>query len=217
MTFDEFKQECIDRQKRLEINQFLHLYIKATTYVEILQIVKQAGNFQWSLRTGVIDMALLSEVPSGDLLSENIYSGAVTLTNVASQSIYLLDGANLTLTQSGTLRCKVFVIGGTMTATANDKSMIEVETFLNTTATLTANDNSYLHLTAYDSSVNTIDIHDDAILKLNGINASNTTVIYTDNSFINSDLNDDSRLQYTGPVGNTKIRTFEQALATAVS
>lgn len=217
MTFDEFKQECIDRQKRLEINQFLHLYIKATTYVEILQIVKQAGNFQWSLRNGVIDMALLSEVPTVDLESENIYSSVLSLTDITSQSIYLLDGANLTLTQNTTKRCKVFVLGGTMTGTANDESMIEVETFLDRNVVLTANNNAYLHVTAYDSSTNTINLNDDAILKLNGLNASVSTVIYADDSFVNSDLNDDSQLLYTGADANKKIRTFDHAIATAVS
>lgn len=216
MTFEEFKQECIDRQKALEINQFLHLYIKAESYSDIIQAVKQAGNFAWSLRNGVIDAALLSEIPSADLESENIYTGTETISDLASQAIYLLDGSNITLNQTGSFRCKVIMLGGTLTVTSNDKSMVDIEAYSNSILNGIANDNSYLHASIYDQAQSTITINDKSILKLNAYGESQSNVTLSGSSFINALINEDSSLTHNMTT-NKKIKKFDQSTVTELS
>ena len=47
LTFEELKFLILDKQRKAEINQLFHLYVKAESYGDILRIVKSEGNFKW--------------------------------------------------------------------------------------------------------------------------------------------------------------------------
>ena len=70
MTFEELKFQVIDRQRRLQIDQLLYIYIKAQNYGDILRAVKSTGNLDWILRNGFRELA--QNIPISELEAENI-------------------------------------------------------------------------------------------------------------------------------------------------
>jgi hypothetical protein len=183
MTFAEFKTELIDRMKRSEINQFLHLYIKTTDWNSIIKVMKQAGVYQWNFDHGVITHELLAEIPTAELEAELFYNSNTTLSDINS-TIHVIGGT-LTLNQSGTNRCKVILLGGSLVAESIDNSMIEIESYLNSDSTITANDTSFIHFTANKESTAVIEMKDNSIVKLINADKSNISVSLLNDSYLN--------------------------------
>lgn len=214
MTFELFKQACIDRQKSLEINQFLHLYLKAETFADLLQLAKQA-NFSWSYKNGVMDQDFWLEIPETDREAANFYNSTVTLSDINSDTIYVLESGNLNLNQTGTNRCKVVLLGGQMVGNCSDQSMIEVESFLASTYELNPTANSYCYVTNNDESSCRINARGSSIVKLASYNNSETSVVLDESAYLNADLHDNSSLESSIST-NKIVKIYEKATATEV-
>lgn len=184
MTFSEFKAEIINRQKVLEINQFLHLYLKATTYADIAALVKQA-DFKWAYSKGIIDNELILQMPQADREAAGFYTSAVSLSDLNSTAVYILEGGELTLSQSGTNRCTVYMLGGQMTATATDTSMIEIESYLSSITLVTADSDSFIHISSFGASNVTVHASGNSIVKLNAGGSTMNKLYNTDESYNN--------------------------------
>jgi len=213
MTFNEFKQEILDRIKGMEIFPFVHGYVKATTYTEIIQLFKTADNFEWHFNNGILDMALIAEVPTADLEAENIFGGAVSFSDLDNTTIYILAGGELTLTQTGTNRCKVYLFGGEMTATASDRSMIELDSYLNSDSHITASDNAMIYANVRGDSETMIVSGDNTLVKM--ITLENGYAKFNDsgNTFLNIEAWDNSKVDIVD-AAHTKIYRRDNAVIT---
>ena len=194
MTFEELKFQVIDRQRRLQIDQLLYIYIKAQNYGDILRAVKSTGNLDWILRNGFRELA--QNIPISELEAENIYQRDVSLTD-QNKDIIMLSGT-LTITQSGTNRCKVISDGATINAIINDSAMLEFELYQSSNATIILNSFGYAHVLTKENSNTTINGNDNSTIKLIGYGSSETNTNLGVNSFINSILYDNAKIVNLG-------------------
>lgn len=194
MTFEELKFQVIDRQRKLQIDQLLYLYIKSQNYGDILRAVKSTGNLDWILRNGFRELA--QNIPVSELEAENIFQRDISLAD-QNKDIIMISG-NLTIIQSGTNRCKVISDGATVNATINDSAMIEFELYQSSDATLNLNSFGYAHILTKDNSNSTINGNDNSTIKLIGYGNSVTNTNLGVNSFINSVLNDNAKIVNLG-------------------
>ena len=194
MTFEELKYQVIDRQRRLQIDQLLYIYIKAQNYGDILRAVKSTGNLDWILRHGFRELA--QNIPISELEAENIYQRDVSLSD-QNKDIIMLSGT-LTITQSGTNRCKVISDGATINAIINDSAMLELELYQSSNATIILNSFGYAHVLTKENSNTSINGNDNSTIKLIGYGNSETNTNLGINSFINSILYDNARIVNLG-------------------
>lgn len=194
MTFEELKYQVIDRQRRLQIDQLLYIYIKSQNYGDILRAVKSTGNLDWILRNGFRELA--QNIPISELEAENIYQRDVSLTD-QNKDIIMLSGT-LTITQSGTNRCKVISDGATINAIINDSAMLEFELYQSSNATIILNSFGYAHVLTKENSNTTINGNDNSTIKLIGYGSSETNTNLGVNSFINSILYDNAKIVNLG-------------------
>ena len=194
MTFEELKFQVIDRQRRLQIDQLLYIYIKAQNYGDILRAVKSTGNLDWILRNGFRELA--QNIPISELEAENIYQRDVSLSD-QNKDIIMLSGT-LTITQSGTNRCKVISDGATINGTINDSAMLEFELYQSSNATLNINSFGYAHILTKENSNTSINGNDNSTIKLIGYGSSETNTNLGINSFINSILYDNAKIVNLG-------------------
>ena len=194
MTFEELKFQVIDRQRRLQIDQLLYIYIKAQNYGDILRAVKSTGNLDWILRNGFRELA--QNIPISELEAENIYQRDISLTD-QNKDIIMLSGT-LTITQSGTNRCKVISDGATINSIINDSAMLEFELYQSSYATLNINSFGYAHVLTKENSRTSINGNDNSTIKLIGYGSSETNTNLGINSFINSILYDNAKIVNLG-------------------
>lgn len=194
MTFEELKFQVIDRQRKLQIDQLLYLYIKSQNYGDILRAVKSTGNLDWILRNGFRELA--QNIPVSELEAENIFQRDISLAD-QNKDIIMLSG-NLSIIQSGTNRCKVISDGATVNATINDSAMIEFELYQSSNAILNLNSFGYAHILTKDNSNSTINGNYNSTIKLIGYGNSVTNTNLGVNSFINSVLNDNAKIVNLG-------------------
>lgn len=191
MTFDELKFLILDKQRKAEINQLFHLYVKAENYGDILRIVKSEGNFKWIFRNGFREF--LQYFPIEELENEGFYDREINLKDLSTDVIILANGT-LNLTQSGNKRCKVICDAARLNIIMNDTSMVEIESFQRSIVNLTTNSYSYGYITARDQSQVTITGNERSTILLNGYGYSVTNAELQPDSFVNSILNDDAVL-----------------------
>lgn len=203
MTFEELKYEVIDRQRKLQIDQLLHIYIKAENYNDLLKALKSTGNLIWIFNNGFRE--LFAEIPIEELEAENIFQSNVSLEDQSGQ-IIMLSGT-LTISQNLNNRAKVFCdTGSSVVATLNDNSMIEFELLGN--AEITINGNSYGYVTAKDSEVE-LTGNDSSTFRLIGYGTSETIADITENSFINATLYDEASLSVNSE--NHLVRQLDES------
>ena len=116
---------------------------------------------------------------------------------VENKDIIMLSGT-LTITQSGTNRCKVISDGATINATINDSAMLEFELYQSSYATLNINSFGYAHVLTKENSRTSINGNDNSTIKLIGYGSSETNTNLGINSFINSILYDNAKIVNLG-------------------
>lgn len=213
MTFEQLKQECINRQRKLEIFQFLHFYIKAESYADLINLMKQSPDFSWHFNKAVLSCDFFREIPEDVRETNKIYDRLITLEDINSTSIYLLDGAVLNLTQSAQNRCKVVSFGGISHIMTKDQSMVEVENYIGATCYPQANNDSYMYITNRQTSITVAKGFDNSTTKIINLHSSISTVVLDETAFLNANLDDNSQLNYSATI-NTAIRTHAKSTAT---
>ena len=214
MTFEELKFEIINRQRRIEFSKLLHLYIKCETYKDILQVFKSEANIEWVLQNGFYD--LLQEIPIEDLEAENIFQRDISLSD-QNKDIVILSGT-LTISQSGTNRCRIISDGATVNATINDSAMLEFEFYQSSNSSITANQFGFAFVTTKNDSYTSITANDQSTIKVIGYGNTVTDAIIGNDAFLNSELNDSSVLNpnndnyYARKRDESKIGNIEQYL-----
>ena len=206
MTFEELKYEAIHRQRQVEIDKLLYLYVKAQNYSDLLKAAKSTGNFEWILNNGFRD--LVQDIPQAELEAENIYSGNVVLADL-NTDVIILDGGSLTLTQSGTNRCRVIVDNGTANITLSDSSMVEIESYQNAAVTITSDGFCYTYLTSRDTASTDIIGNGNSTVRFASYGTSVVNANLSATAFVNCDLYDESIFNVNNQ--NYLARVFNEA------
>lgn len=213
LTFLQFKEDLLDRLKSTEINQFYYLFNKASNWSEIITLLKNTESWSWSFNNGVIDFDLIDEIPVLELESQNIYNSVVSLTDINSTTIIILKDGDLTLVQNNQNKCKILLLGGSLNGTTNDESMIELESYLDSSAELELNDTSFVHINQTGSSSTDIIANDSSVVKLLGFDDSVCDIDLQDTSFLNAKIQDKFILNYDQVSTNSKIEKRDEAEA----
>lgn len=210
-TFEEFKSELLDREKRIEINQLFHLFIKATSFTEVIQIVKSTTNLLWAINNGTISESILTEIPTVDLEAENIFNITTTLSN-PTKDVVVREGGIVTVNLTGTNRIKIITLGGQAIINTDDTAMAEVETYNESTAEIECLGNSYCYLSSFHISEPTVQLNENSICKVNSGGKSIVSVDIQDDGFLNAVTLWESYLKITGKIRNVKLYKRENSI-----
>lgn len=187
MSFDEFRQEIIERVRRSEVNKFVHLYIKAKNWSDILKIFKITEYYEWSFENGIIDFELLYKIPEEIREKEGIYDRKFNL-NDHQNLIFLLNHSDLTISQTGDVRCRIVMFGNSkVSAILQNNSMIDLEQYHNSCSQIITHDDSFLHALVAGESISTIQSHGNSTIKLEQNKNSKCSITIYDNSFLNAE------------------------------
>lgn len=214
MTFEELKFEIIKRTRIAQVDRLLFLYIKSQTYSDILRVLKSTGNFDWVLKNGFRELS--QYIPVEDLEAENIFQRDISLSD-QNKDIVILSGT-LTISQSGTNRCRIISDGATVNATINDSAMLEFEFYQSSNSSITANQFGFAFVTTKNDSYTSITANDKSTIKVIGYGNTVTDAIIGNDAFLNSELNDSSVLNpnnenyYARKRDESKIGNIEQYL-----
>jgi hypothetical protein len=196
LPFEELKFQILDKQRRIEINELFHLYVKAETYSDILRIVKSEANIKWILQNGFRDF--IQYFPPEELTNEGFYNSEVELSD-SKTDIILLAGAVLNLTQSGKNRCKIIVDGSNAIINLHDMSMVQIEIFGRGSVTVNNNDWAYAYLTARNYSQINLFGNDQSTFYLEAYQESTIDSVIQPKSYLYYKLFDSAFLNSNNP------------------
>ncbi|MGB3452958.1 MAG: hypothetical protein WBA59_03930 [Moheibacter sp.] len=214
-SFETFKEEIINLQKRIEINQNFHQFIKASDWDEVIQVVRAIAfgseyAILWSVENDIVDERILSMIPVVDLENRNVYNTSVSLTNPGSNIIIRKNG-ELELTMDSDNKVKLIMFGGTAEVTLDDASFLEVELYNESEINIICNDSSYVYATSFHQSSPNIELNDQSIVRLFLQGHSTGEVNIKDNGFLNTTAVFESHLQIKGNINNVQYDKFEGA------
>ncbi|TWP28431.1 hypothetical protein ETU09_05770 [Apibacter muscae] len=200
MTFEEFRKELIQRVRKTSLNQFIHLYIKAKDWGDILRAFKKTEFYEWSFNQNIIDFDLLNEIPEEEREKENYYNRKAEIKDFKGVLV-LLNEAEIVLSQKEDFRCQVVMFGNSkLTAEITDKSMVELEQYHNSEANIGIKNDAFLYATQKNESKSKLISSDFATVRLILDNGSLAEVSILDESFLNSTTLWFSQLVINNPI-----------------
>ncbi|TWP31887.1 hypothetical protein ETU08_00060 [Apibacter muscae] len=200
MTFEEFRKELIQRVRKTSLNQFIHLYIKAKDWGDILRAFKKTEFYEWSFNQNIIDFDLLNEIPEEEREKENYYNRKAEIKDFKGVLV-LLNEAEIVLNQKEDLRCQVVMFGNSkLTAEITDRSMVELEQYHNSDANIEIKNDAFLYATQKNESKSKLISSDFATVRLILDNGSLSEVSILDESFLNSTTLWFSQLVINNPI-----------------
>lgn len=211
LTFEQFKANVLDREKRIEINKLFHLFVKSETFADIINVVKSNTNILWAINNGTLSEAILAEIPIIDLEAENIFNTTTTLSN-PTKDVVVREGGDVTVNLTDDNRIKVTLLGGNATINTDDVSMAEIETYNNSTATVNSLGSSYCYLSSFHISEPIIQLNENSICKVNSGGKSIVSVDIQDDAFLNAITLWESWLKITGKIRNVKLYKRENSI-----
>lgn len=214
-SFETFKEEIINLQKRIEINQNFHQFIKASDWDEVIQVTRAIafGNeyaILWSVENDIVDERILSMIPVLDLENRNVYNTSVSLTNPESNIIIRKYG-ELELVMDSDNKVKLIMFGGIAEVTLNDTSFLEVELYNDSEINIICNDSSYVYATSFHQSSPNIELNDQSIVRLFLQGHSTGEANIKDNGFLNTTAVFESHLQIKGNINNVQYEKYDGA------
>jgi len=211
MTFDEVKEEILNRSRIYDLCPAFHDVAIATSYADIIAI----GNdlLIWAYQKGVLDDTLLAEFPTVDINAAGVYiTGTPTLSN-PSGDLFFLGNTDATVTMSGNAKCKINVAGSAnITLTQEDTSYVQLRTYGNATSSITISDTAIFCLFSNNSSSNVLTANDNTVSHIIAMNTSNAVITGNNDAYINIKARFHSTVEYMQNDSSTFDHyPFEQA------
>lgn len=212
MTFEEFRKELIQRVRKTSLNQFIHLYIKAKDWGDILRAFKKTEFYEWSFNQNIIDFDLLNEIPEEEREKENYYNRKAEIKDFKGVLV-LLNEAEIILNQKDDLRCQVVMFGNSkLTAEITDRSMVELEQYHNSDANIEIKNDAFLYATQKNESKSKLISSDFATIRLILDNGSLSEVSILDESFLNSTTLWFSQLVINNPIQVLSVSNLKNSM-----
>lgn len=205
VTFEQFKADIINRQKRVDIDKLLHLYIKAETFEDIVQIVKSTANVSWAIEYGILNEETISQIPSAILETELVLNTRETITN-PTKTVLVREGGEVTINIDDTNRVTVILLGGKASINTSDLSMVDIEAYNDSSVSILSEGESYCYITTNHQSDSDAILKESSICRLNSQGDSQISIDIQEQAFLNALTEWNSYLKITGKINNSKLR-----------
>ena len=170
LSLDELKKEIMRRARSKEICSDFQNILLAKSYLEILEAGKKFPTWVWS--SNIMDVELLKEFPTEDLLRANIYVGLRYKLENVKDVIYILPGAYISLQCSADSKCEIMCLGGSLEVNLLEKSFAKIKGFFD----------AEINVVAMDNSISSINLTNQSKLTYRSDKETNSNIIMNSNS-----------------------------------
>lgn len=183
MALSDTIATIISRSKSLEICDTLHDVQNATSEEQLIEAALPLAVYAY--QAGIVDDALLSDLTEATLNTYDVFTtGTYTITN-PTQEVYILKGAVVNITLSGTSYVKINVMGGgQLNLIAGNTSYATVKIYDSAIVTITINDEAMVNVDTKETCQLTATVNNGAIMELIGHDNSETSVTSNNTAYV---------------------------------
>lgn len=198
MTLAELKQAITEPIKLKQINEDYQYLLTASTEDELINSFLDF--FEWAYSIGVVTDTLMNGFTQSVLNDNGVYNtGTFTITNPATEDIYITGDANVTVNLTGNARSRVVVLtnNAVVSINASDNAYVKLQSIKNMSPVI-------LSLTN-DASCICQEVTGVALI----------TVVASDNSVFHGSFFLNSQIEYTGEDTSVAVvNMFHDSVAT---